>query len=94
MRLVIHNRLIFLLADSGFYYTFRIKVPCRLQFLGYLRKFKISEGYKQNCPVGCLHLAETANRAETGQIEFLSYPSEILNFKSSNTNETLDQSQL
>ena len=36
--------------------------------------------------VGCLSLDETANWAETGKIQFWSWPSEI-NLKSSNTNE-------
>ena len=47
-------------------------------------KFKISEGYK----------TEAANRAETGKLQFWSYPSEILNFKASNTNETLHHTPL
>ena len=51
-------------------------------------KFKISEGLDL-CPVGCLSLAETANRAEPGQLQFWSEPSEILNSRSSNTPETV-----
>ena len=42
-------------------------------------KFKISEGLDQT---------ETANRAESGQLQFWSKPSEILNLSSSNTPET------
>jgi hypothetical protein len=42
-------------------------------------KFKISEG--------CL--AETVNRAESGQLQFWSELSEILNLRSSNTPETV-----
>ena len=34
-------------------------------------------------------LAETANRAESGQLQFWSEPSEILNLRSSNTPETV-----
>ena len=34
-------------------------------------------------------VSETANRAETGKLQFWSQPSEIFNLKSSNTNETL-----
>ena len=45
-------------------------------------KFKISEGYKQNW-------TETANRADSGQLQFWSEPSEILNLSSSNTPETV-----
>ena len=41
-------------------------------------KFKISEGSDQS-------LAETANRADSGQLQFWSEPSEILNVKSSST---------
>ena len=41
------------------------------------------------CPVGCLSLAETANRAESGQLQFWSELSEILNVRSSNTTETV-----
>ena len=33
--------------------------------------------------------AETANRAESGQLQFLSEPSEILNIRSSSTLETV-----
>ena len=43
-------------------------------------KFKMSEGSDQT---------ETANRAEPGQLQFWSEPSEILNLRSSNTPETL-----
>ena len=39
-------------------------------------KFKISEG-----------LTETANRADSGQLQFWSEPSEILNVRSSSTPE-------
>ena len=45
--------------------------------------FKVSrfcEGYS---------LAETANRAESGQFQFWSEPSEILNLRSSNNPETV-----
>ena len=35
-------------------------------------------------------LAETANRAEAGKLQFWSEPSEILNLRSSNTPETVD----
>ena len=59
-------------------------------------KFKISEGSDQSwlCPVGCLSLTETANRAaEPGQLQFLSEPSEILNLRSSNTPETVALTQ-
>ena len=47
-------------------------------------KFKISEGSDQNwsCP-------ETANRADSGQLQFWSEPSEILNVRSSRTPETV-----
>ena len=51
---------------------------------GYL-KFKISEGSDQNLAVS----VETANRAESGQLQFWSKPSEILNLRSSNTPETV-----
>ena len=36
-----------------------------------------------------LEYAETANRAESGQLQFWSEPSEILNLRSSNTPETV-----
>ena len=36
-----------------------------------------------------LDLAETANRAESGQLQFWSEPSENLNIRSSNTPETV-----
>ena len=39
--------------------------------------------------LGCLSLAETANRADSGQLQFWSEPSEILNLRSSNTPETV-----
>ena len=57
-------------------------------------KFKISEGYKQievvlALPCWLSQLAETANRAEPGQLQFWSEPSEILNLRSSNTPETV-----
>ena len=42
-------------------------------------KFKISEG----------SLAETANRADSGQLQFWSESSEILNVRSSSTPETV-----
>ena len=45
-------------------------------------KFKISEGSDQS-------LAETANRADSGQLQFWSEPSEILKMRSSNTPETV-----
>ena len=48
-------------------------------------KFKISEGSVQNLAVS----VETANRAESGQLQFWSKPSEILNLRSSNTPETV-----
>ena len=41
------------------------------------------------CPAGCLSLAETANRADSGQLQFWSEPSEILNVRSSSTPETV-----
>ena len=55
-------------------------------------KFKISEGLDQNwscpeCLVGCLSLAKTANRADSGKLQFRSEPSEILNVRSSSTPE-------
>ena len=50
-------------------------------------KFKISEGSDQND--GCLSLAETANWADSGQLQFWSEPSENLNLRSSNTPETV-----
>jgi hypothetical protein len=34
-------------------------------------------------------IAETANRADSGQLQFWSEPSEILNVRSSNTPETV-----
>ena len=40
--------------------------------------------------LSCLKLAETANRAEAGKLQFWSEPSEILNLRSSNTAETVD----
>ena len=36
-----------------------------------------------------LKLAETANRAESGQLQFWSEPSEILKLRSPNTQETV-----
>ena len=45
-------------------------------------KFKISEGLVQ--------ITETANRAEAGKLQFWSEPSEILNLRSLNTQETVD----
>ena len=44
-------------------------------------KFKISEGSDQS-------LAETANRADSGQHQFWSEPPEILNVRTSSTLET------
>ena len=40
----------------------------------------------EKCPVGCLSQTETANRTETGQLQFWS---EILILRSSNTPETV-----
>ena len=39
-------------------------------------------------------LADTAKRAEEGKLQFWSWPSEILNLKSSNINETFGLSPL
>ena len=41
------------------------------------------------CPVGCLSSAETANRADSGQLQFWYKPSENLNVRSSNTPKTV-----
>ena len=46
--------------------------------------------FSRLCSIGCLSLVETANWALTGKLQFWSYPSESLNSKSSNTDETLD----
>ena len=45
-------------------------------------KFKISEGSDQS-------LAETANQADSGQLQFWSESSEILNLRSPNTPKTV-----
>ena len=42
------------------------------------------------CPASCLSLAETANWAGSGNHQFWSEPSEIINLRSSNTPETVD----
>ena len=55
---------------------FGIKVLWSLQFLGYFRTLSWK-----------LQFAETANRADSGQLQFWSEPSEILNLGSSNTSE-------
>ena len=52
---------------------------------GVFEDLKFTEGYKQT---------ETANRADTGKLQFWSQPSEILKLKSSNTNETLGHTPL
>ena len=39
--------------------------------------------------VGCLSLAETANGADSGQLQFQSEPSEILNLRSPNTQKPI-----
>ena len=38
---------------------------------------------------GVFEVAETANRADSGQLQFWSEPSQILNLRSSNTSETV-----
>ena len=76
------------LADSGYSKNFLhqggVKSTVSLVFEDL--KFKIPEGY---CPVSCLSLAETANWAESGNHQFGSEPSEILNLRSSTTPETV-----
>ena len=57
-------------------------------------KFKISEGSDQNlsCPESALlavSVAETASRADSGQLQFRSEPFEILNVRSSSTPKTV-----
>ena len=46
--------------------------------------------FSWRCPVSCLSLAETANWAESGKHQFWSWPSDILNLRSSNIQETVD----
>ena len=63
-------------------------------------KFKISEDYEQNWSFSvsalstCLVLGPQSNRAETGKLQFWSYPFDILNLKSLAINETLGQTRL
>ena len=80
---------------------FQITVACGLKFHLYQRmlglkfqKARTKLKFSCLCPIGCLSLVETANRAETGKIQFWSQPSEILDLKSSNTNETLGHTPL
>ena len=68
---------------------FGIKVLWRLQFLEYLRtlclKFQKARTKIEVvwvCPASCLSLAETASWADSGQLQFWSKPSEILNLSS------------
>ena len=68
----------YIIGDTGF---FRLQGIVKSTVFGVFEdlKFKISEDYIQAklklswlCPVGCLSLAETADRAETGQLQFWS----------------------
>ena len=70
-----------MLGDSGDFQTSRYQGIVKATASGVFEdlKFKI---------VGCLSLAETANRADSRQLQFWSEPSEILNLRSSNTPET------
>ena len=81
-----HRQWIYRVGDSGDFGTSRYQgiVKATVSYMLQHLKFKISEGLDQNwsCP-------ETANRAESGQLQFWSEPSEILNLRSSNTPETV-----
>ena len=92
---IINSKKIFTDASRGFT-KFGIKVLWRLQFLEYLRtlslKFQkawIKLKLSWVCPVGCLSLADPANRADSGQLQFWSEPSEILDVRFSSTVETV-----
>ena len=49
----------------------------------------VVEYLKSKISEGCLSLAETASWADSGQLQFWSEPSEILNLRSSNTPKTV-----
>ena len=64
---------------------FGIKVYWRLQFLGYLRTLSLKfQKARTN-----FSFAETATWADSGQLQFWSEPSEILNLRSPNTQKTV-----
>ena len=65
------------------------KVLCSLQFLGYLRTLSLKFQKARTKIEVVLSLAETANRADSGQLQFWSEPSEILNVRSPSTPETV-----
>ena len=68
---------------SHFFRLQGIKVYWRLQFLEYLRTLSL----KFQKAGSCLSLAETASWADSGQLQFWSQSSEILNKRSSSTPE-------
>ena len=67
------------LGESGFFRLSGIKVLWRLQFLEYFRTLSLKFQKART---------KTANRADSGQLQFWSKPSEILNVRSS-TPETV-----
>ena len=69
-----------------------LTIMCVVSMLGVSPNFEITVacGLKSHWYLRTFSLAETANRAETGKLQFWSQPSEILNLKSSNTPETID----
>ena len=75
------------LADSGFLKNFLYQDGIRstVSWVFEDLKPKISEDYNQNW---CF--PDSANWAESGKHQFGSKPSEILNLRSSNTQETVD----
>ena len=81
--------LLYTLGDSGFFRLQGIKVLWRLRFLEYLRTLSLKFQKAQTEIEVVLSLDETANRADSGQLQFWSEPSEILNLRSLNTPETV-----
>ncbi len=74
-----------LLGDTGFFRLQGIKILCRLQFLGYLRTLSL-EFQKAQTKIEVGFLRQPTE--QSGQLQFWSEPSEILNLRSSNTHKT------
>ena len=86
----IETRGVYVLGDTGFFRLQGIKVLRSLQFLGYFRtlSFKFQK-LSWLCPVGCLSLVETANRAESGQLQSWSKPSDLKHSRNCSLHNTL-----
>ena len=64
--------------------------PAQLKFIYSEKATKFLRNLHLFLTGSCLSLAETANKAEAGKLQFWSESSEILNLRSSNTPETVD----